>query len=308
MALSKYKKEAEELYNPLREKELASTKKAYQGQAQDTRKLYDTEIFEEGRAYQDQYRDNAVQKAINERQVAESMANLGLTDSGLNRTQQTAVQLSHANNKAAIDRQRQSAIDKLNFAKTQDLSTIRQNWLKDKASINQSYDNQIARTAQELYNKNLEEQTKRIKEAAKANEDSETKYKVRTAGGSSMDSGGNTVYYFYDENGKKYSYPQGVNPYTGKPITGGYTAQDIEEYGGVWNGYQPKGVKYNGENYGAVQKYQNKNGTVQIEHQGHYKTIWQTKDGSLWVWDDEVGNYVRAYDRGNGNFEYEILE
>ena len=145
MALSKYKKEAEELYNPLREKELASTKKAYQ----------------------DQYRENAVQKAINERQVAESIANLGLTDSGLNRTQQTAVQLSAANNKAAIDRQRQSAIDKLNFAKTQDLSTIRQNWLKDKASINQGYDNAISDTAKELYKKNLEEQTKRIKENPK---------------------------------------------------------------------------------------------------------------------------------------------
>lgn len=52
---------------------------------------YNYRIAEAEKAYDDSYRENAIQKLINERQVAESMANMGLTDSGLNRTQQTAV-------------------------------------------------------------------------------------------------------------------------------------------------------------------------------------------------------------------------
>lgn len=49
-----------------------------------------------------------VQKLINERKLAESMGNAGLTDSGLNRTQQTATQLSYSNavSKAQIARQK----------------------------------------------------------------------------------------------------------------------------------------------------------------------------------------------------------
>lgn len=65
-----------------------------------------------------------VQKLINERQVAERMANLGMTDSGLNRTQQTAVQLSHSNsvNRAMVARQKQ--IDALALAINQQIGQV----------------------------------------------------------------------------------------------------------------------------------------------------------------------------------------
>lgn len=273
--------------------QMADSNKFYDSQVDSTNKLYDAKIDKQSKAYEDSYRENAIQKLINERQVAENMANLGLTNSGLNRTQQTAVQLSYANNKAGIDRQKQSDIADLNLARTQALDTIQQNRLAGEAAIKQNFDNMINTTAQSMLEK--QNQVENVK----------TKYKVRTAGGSGLDDQGNEIYYFYDENGQKKSYPAGVNPYTGLPITGGYTAKEIESYGGVWNGYQPKGVKYNGTNYGAVKKYQTDKGSVQIEHQGHYKTIWQTNDGRLWVWDDEVGNYVRAYDDGKGNISYE---
>lgn len=284
------------------DKQLADTDALYANQAASINKNYDSQVDKQSKAYEDSYRENAIQKLINERQVAENMANLGLTNSGLNRTQQTAVQLSYANNKAGIDKQKQSDIADINLARTQALDTNEQNRLKDRMAINEANESAITKAAQENYKnylKVLEEQNKVAQESEK------TTYKVRTAGGSGLDSAGNEVYYFYDENGKKLTYPKGTNPYTGKPITGGYTAKEIESYGGVWNGYQPKGVKYNGQNYGAVNKYLTDKGSVQIEHQGHYKTIWQTKDGSLWVWDDEVGNYVRAYDDGKGNISYE---
>ena len=47
--------------------------------------------------YRPQYDANAVQELVNRRQVAEAMANYGLTDSGLNRSQQTAISLQRGN-------------------------------------------------------------------------------------------------------------------------------------------------------------------------------------------------------------------
>ena len=47
--------------------------------------------------YRPQYDANAVQELVNRRLVAEAMANYGLTDSGLNRSQQTAISLQRGN-------------------------------------------------------------------------------------------------------------------------------------------------------------------------------------------------------------------
>ena len=66
--------------------------------SQDTSTI-NKEIDDTKSSYDDLYQENAVQKIVNEREISENMANLGLTDSGLDRTQQTAVQLSYANTK-----------------------------------------------------------------------------------------------------------------------------------------------------------------------------------------------------------------
>jgi hypothetical protein len=148
---SRYEKQAKKYIDPYRKKAVGDALELYKEEAKDTRKYYDNQIFEEGRAYEDQYRENAVQKAINERQVAESMANMGLSDSGLNRTQATAINLSYANNKANIDRAKRQAIDNIELQKTNDLSTIRKSWLAERNAINQSYDQQEAEYAQGMY-------------------------------------------------------------------------------------------------------------------------------------------------------------
>lgn len=54
-----------------------------------------------------------VQKLINERKLKESMGNAGLTDSGLNRTQQTATQLSYANAVSKAQIAKQNAVDSI---------------------------------------------------------------------------------------------------------------------------------------------------------------------------------------------------
>ena len=91
----------DELYNEYkklgtaqRDADIASSDKVYDTQKLQTQNTYNRQIDETSKAYEDLYDENAVQRLINEQEIAENMANLGLTDSGLNRTQQTAVQLS----------------------------------------------------------------------------------------------------------------------------------------------------------------------------------------------------------------------
>jgi hypothetical protein len=64
-------------------------------------------------AYQSAFDANAIQQKINEREVRERMANLGLTDSGLNRTQQTAINIQRANADAALVQQKNAASNSL---------------------------------------------------------------------------------------------------------------------------------------------------------------------------------------------------
>ena len=318
----------EKYYKKLKDKDLKVSNELYDNQVESINRDYDTQVFEQGKAYEDQYRENAVQKEINKRQVAESMANLGLTDSGLNRTQQTAVQLSYGNNKANIDRQRQSGMDSLNYSRRQALDTTEQNRLAANAQIEQGYAEKAA-----AYDENRKAEAKNMvlsfleigaeppkdmialsgisdselngyrnyykkaiaAAAAKStktikSKDDESKEKVRTFGGSKNDNG-NNVYYFYDENGKKYTYPAGVNPYTGKPISGGYTAEDLKTFG-VWDGYQPKGV----HGYGAFAKDENGyvEGVGKVTVGEHEQNVFRTTEGGThyWVWDRDNGNYV----------------
>lgn len=74
---------------------------------------YGTQIDETKSSYDTALRTNEVQRALNERSIARRMAEMGLTDSGLNRTQSTAVQLSYANQKGNLIANRQKAVDTL---------------------------------------------------------------------------------------------------------------------------------------------------------------------------------------------------
>ncbi len=79
---------------------IATTEKNYAASAKETesgyRRLYDA---------------NAVQELVARRNVEEAMANMGLTDSGLNRTQQTAISLQRGRADSQASQQKQSALD-----------------------------------------------------------------------------------------------------------------------------------------------------------------------------------------------------
>lgn len=58
---------------------------------------YKTQMEQLPAQYQKLFDTNAVQELVGRKQVQEAMANMGLTDSGLNRTQQTALSLQRGN-------------------------------------------------------------------------------------------------------------------------------------------------------------------------------------------------------------------
>lgn len=79
-----------------------------QGVANATGKIQQ-EIDKLPTAYQYGYDMNAIQQKINEREAAEVRANLGQTDSGLNRTQQTAINVQRSNADAALTQKKMAA-------------------------------------------------------------------------------------------------------------------------------------------------------------------------------------------------------
>ena len=162
-------KEQEELLKEQKEADKALVGEQFDTNAQTIKENYGTQIEDTNEAYEHKFRENAVQKLINERQIAENMANLGLTDSGLNRTQMTANQLSYANNNAEYGRQKQKAVDKLNTAMAQLLT---ENETKKKAAlsdIDNTYKDTASKNAMSLYTSDVEAETDRFNAQVSAN-------------------------------------------------------------------------------------------------------------------------------------------
>ena len=86
-----------------------------------------------------------VQKHISQREVSEAMANAGMTDSGLNRTQQTAVQLSYANaeNQARIARQK--SVDTLAATVREKIHSLESSMKTNQANVDADYAENITK-------------------------------------------------------------------------------------------------------------------------------------------------------------------
>lgn len=162
--LEQLTKEQKRLLNTARESEKAVVNKTADTNRQTITDDYNAQIANTEQSYDELIDQNAVQKIINERKIAENMANMGMTDSGLNSTQMTAAQLSYSNNQAKINQQRQSAVDTLARAMNAQLSDIENTRAANLQSIDSSYDNQAVSNATSIYNKELEQET----EVAKA--------------------------------------------------------------------------------------------------------------------------------------------
>lgn len=318
----------DELYNEYkklgtaqRDADIAASDKVYDTQKQQTQNTYNRQIDETSKSYEDLYDENAVQRLVNEQEVAENMANLGLTDSGLNRTQQTAVQLSYANSKNKIDVTRQKAIDTLTASLADAISKIDTDKLSAAENIRSSYDNSWRSSAQSTYATELEEQTKQQKQdydyalkvlKQQQQAQKEASYIIKTDGGAlsygykgSLKDNGVAVYYekdskghlvtrYVDQNsGKTTTMGREVNPYsTGEPNKDLFTNGVYDPSKAFGNGYQPNNIK--GDKLKKV-------GTIDLTAElGRTQNVFKTSDGKCWVWDSPSNSYAQVKKKGSG--------
>lgn len=155
MKFEDYQKAANESFATDRDAEKGVINSAYDVSKANAQAVNDKAVNDTKVGYESEYQKNAVQKLINEKKVAETNANLGLTDSGLNRTQQTAVQLSYANQKGKIDLARQGALDDLALKLTSALTEIETNRSVDLLTADQKYNDKAYLAAQTNYNNDL---------------------------------------------------------------------------------------------------------------------------------------------------------
>lgn len=126
---------------------------------------YGTQIADAKAAYDPLFRQNEIQRAVNERYLERRAAEMGLTDSGLSRTQQTANRLSYSNQNAEYMRQRQKAVDTLKAAMDAKILEQNTNLNTNIAGIKTTYADKRTADAVSSYNKYIEESTKAAKTA-----------------------------------------------------------------------------------------------------------------------------------------------
>ena len=294
----------------------ASNKKAdidtfssgYDSQINNTQAVYDKKIAEEKLAYDSEYQKNAVQKLINEKKIAEINANLGLTDSGLNRTQQTAAQLSYANQKGKIDLARQSALENLTLAMTDAITTLQNQKASGIRDIENNWKSYSENQAQNTYNAQLNSIAGQLSDmgdqyfdAVKA--EANAAAEVQKAAIAEKENENNKILWYYtgtydeydnpifrNSEGKTQAFGKGVNPYTG-------TKHKDTKYGTFSNGYQPNHISITtvdekGKKIVAPKKLYSQP-EYEVYVNGKKQQVWSYDNGeTLWAWDGSINDYV----------------
>lgn len=283
LSFDEEKKKQREKYKTDMQADIDLSNAGYDSQINSTQNYYDRQIGDAKTAYDSEYQKNAVQKLINEKKIAEKNANLGLTDSGLNRTQQTAVQLSYANQKGKLDLARQSALDNLTLAMTDAITTLQNQKAASARDITKQWNDYADTQAQNIYNTKYNGyvdmhnaqveadaavQKAAIEASAKAKENENNKILWYYTG--TYDGSGNPI--FRNSEGKTQAFGVGVNPYTG-------TKHKDAKNGTFSNGYQPNNI--NGEK--LIPAKNEKGATVYTNITGKQQTVWKCGN-SYYVW------------------------
>ena len=288
----------------------------YDSQINNTQAVYDKKIADEKIAYDSEYQKNAVQKLINEKKIAETNANLGLTDSGLNRTQQTAAQLSYANQKGKIDLARQSALDNLTLAMTDAITTLQNQKASGIRDIENNWKSYSEKQAQNTYNAQLNSIAGQLSDmgdqyvdAVKAEADAAAevqKAAIEAAtnnkpllydwkGETVLDGNGNSLLKFTGNDGENYNVTPGKNPYTNA-----YNAKISDIVDGkciIDKEWQKKNENSDNEITRACAKY----GVFGNGYQPKGICVFvdgEWKDSKLHALTDDKGKIVKASDTG----------
>lgn len=179
MSVYKYFKQNLAAMDKNLKRDLADNETLHANQAKVIKENYGLEIDSKNQAYDDDLRANEVQKYINMREVAENNANLGLSDSGLNRTQSTAVQLSASNNAAKIERDRNNMVRSLETEMDRYLTEIENSRISSAASIKKGYEDSAWSSAVDQYKADVDAEAKVTEAAIQAQ--TEASKEARTA-------------------------------------------------------------------------------------------------------------------------------
>lgn len=112
--LAKSKKKGDEFATVRREQaaeSAATSDQLYETAITNAEKNYNASAQETEKSYRSVYDANAVDELVARRNVEETLANMGLTDSGLNATQQTAISLQRGRADSQTSQQKQAAVD-----------------------------------------------------------------------------------------------------------------------------------------------------------------------------------------------------
>lgn len=289
-----------------KQKALEDSDKIYDTQITDVTASYNNAIDEAKHAYEDEYERNAVNREILKKRIAEKNANLGLTQSGLNATEQAAAELSYNNTQGKIDIARQKSVDNLAAKLAEAVSSINTNKASARGSIEQSYEKLAADNAQSEYKTNVEAETELYKAMLSASKGKGTGTGTKNKSGLISVNGGlisrdfsgtlkdnrvdviknakGTYTYVDNNSGKKTTLDAGVNPYTG-----GVHKDLLDKYGqynsskSFSNGYQPNNV-------GG--KKLSKFDTVPDGAKAG-QTVWKA-NGKYYIWFGEDNDYVEV--------------
>lgn len=119
---------------------LAKINQSIDTAAQTAAGQYQQRIDEAPALFQEQYDANHMNELINRKKVQESMANMGLTDSGLNRSQQTALSVQRGNADGATRQQQQDYVTAATQAIDQILAEAEGQKAEQAASISKATD------------------------------------------------------------------------------------------------------------------------------------------------------------------------
>ena len=145
-------------YNSIKKKtdaaaaeKIAETNKIYDDQYAATEKIYQDQIDASDASYAKVYDRANVQRIVNERYAKEMAANMGLSNSGYNRTQQTQIMLSYNNAVLETDYQKAAAANTIRSQLASIKADIEAQKASSALSIQDSYD----KLATDTYNQQL---------------------------------------------------------------------------------------------------------------------------------------------------------
>ena len=122
-------------------------------------KPYQTQMEQLPDTYRKIYDTNAVQELVGRRQLQETMANMGLTDSGLNRTQQTALSLQRGNADADARLEQQKKTQELQDRIAQLLESGAAQKQQQEATVRNNTSNWYNALQTDMYNNAVEQET-----------------------------------------------------------------------------------------------------------------------------------------------------